>query len=101
MKNNVEYAKEVAEKLKKKYKHGKSTCPAWFGNAIPFMEQDGGYSVAVCIPSWSSIPEEEANVFLERFEGLRITLRVVTPPSYKIKKEKAKEDEKDKRSSDR
>lgn len=99
MKINLEQAKQVAERLKKKYKHSKTDCPEWFRNAITYMEQDGSFSVAVCVPNWKSVPEEQSNAFLVPIDGVRISLRVTTPPSYI--KSKKDEDEKDKRGSDR
>jgi len=94
MKATLEQAKQVAERLKKKYKHGKSGCPEWFKNAITFMEQDGSYSVAICIPNWS-VPEEHSNAFLTPIDGVRISLRVVTAPKYNVKsKNERKENEK-------
>lgn len=89
-------AKEIAEKLKKQFKFGKPTCPAWFKNTCTPMEQDGGYSVAICIPSWTSITNDESNVFLEPFEGTHIKFRIVTPPSpqsYSRKNDSAKKEE--------
>lgn len=100
---SLERAKEIAEKLKKKYKFGKSTCPAWFKNTCTPMEQNGYYTVSVCIPAWSAISEEEQNIFLESFEGIRVTLRVVTPPKPYVSKkndpaeDKGKEDDKTKK----
>lgn len=92
MKFTLEQAKGIAERLKSKYKFGKPSCPAWFRNTCTPMEQDGGYTVSVCIPGWSSISQEEQNVFLDPFEGICVTLRVVVPPTpYKFK-EKAKEE---------
>jgi hypothetical protein len=80
-------ALEIAEKLKKKYKFGKSTCPAWFKNTCALMGQDGSYSVAICIPSWQAITETESNELLESFEDTFISLRVVTPqPIYNFDK---------------
>ncbi len=73
----LEEAKDIAEKLKKKYNFGKSNCPAWFKNVCTPMEQDGGFGVSVCIPSWYSVPQEESNALLEPFEGIKISMRVV------------------------
>jgi len=90
----LEQAKEIAEKLKKKYKFGKSSCPAWFKNTCTPMEQDGSFSVAVCIPAWNAISQDEQNIFLEPFEGIYVTLRVVTTakPYTQDKKSDAAED---------
>lgn len=99
----LEQAKEIAESLKKKYKFGKPACPSWFKNTCTPMEQDGGYTVSICIPAWSAIPEEEQNIFLEPFEGTHVTLRVVTPPKPYVSKkndsaeDKGKQDDKTKK----
>ncbi len=72
-------ATEIADKLKKAYKFGKSSCPKWFSNTSIGMRQNSTYFVEICIPSWASISQEEQNVFLEPFEGTHISLRVVVP----------------------
>lgn len=86
-KTTIERAKEVEEKLKKKYKFGKSTCPAWFKNTCVYMQQDGSFGVAICIPSWQAITETESNEFFEPFEGLSVIIRVVSiAPVYNFDK---------------
>lgn len=78
----LERATEIADKIKKKYKFGKSTCPEWFRNAVPFMEQDGSYNVSICVLSGKKMPQEDVDIFLQPFEGARITTRILTLPTY-------------------
>ncbi len=92
-KATLEQAREVAEQIKKKYKLGKSTCPKWFGNTCTPMQQDGSYSVAVCVSSWTEMTEEEKNEFLNPIDGVNIYLRIVTPPTYKKQEPEKKEEE--------
>lgn len=92
MKYSLEKAKEVAEKLKKKYKFGKTTCPEWFKNAVAFMEQDGGFNVAICILSGQKIPDDDLSFLLEPFDGFRITTRTITLPTYIKEKNEPAED---------
>lgn len=80
-------AKEIAERLKKKFKFDKSTRPAWFGGVSIMMEQDGNYCIGICIPSWNSISEADSNQFLEPFLGARVILRVVSVAKPYVKKE--------------
>ncbi len=91
MKLTLEQAKETAEKLKLKYKFGKSGCPKWFSNTCVAMRQDGSYSVEICIPDWSLITEEENNELLEPFENCLINLRVVHPAPIYVFDEKPAE----------
>lgn len=91
-KTTLPQAQEIAEKLKKKYNFGKPSCPEWFKNTCTPMEQDGSFGVSICIPSWKSISQDEQNVFFELFEGIHITLRIVTAPkpyNYGKKKKEA------------
>lgn len=91
-KTTLAQAKEVAEKIKKKYKFGKSTCPKWFINTCTPMEQDGSYSVGVCVSSWGEITEDEKNAFLVPIDGVHIYLRTVTAPTYKKEEKKGEQD---------
>lgn len=84
-KNTLEHAKSVAERIKKKYKYGKLGKPEWFTNAVPCMEQDGGYSIMLCTPDRKLIPAAENEAFMVPIDGVTLHISVVTPPKYNIK----------------
>ena len=86
MKISLEEAKEIAKKLKAKYKFGQVECPKWFVSVCNPMEQDGSFGVSICIPSWNAVPQADADVFFEPFEGIHISMRVVTPPNHDYNK---------------
>lgn len=92
MKFSLEKAKEIAEKVNKKYKLGKTTCPEWFRNAVTFMEQDGGFNVAICVLSGKKIPEDDLLFLLSPFEGFRLITRSITLTTYTKEKNEPAED---------
>lgn len=97
----LEHAKEVAERLKKKFKHGKTGQPEWFKNATTHMEQDGSYGVSICIPDWNAVPADYTLAFLEPVEDVRVFFRVVKAPNNNYNKKQDENDETKKRRSNR
>ena len=97
---SLERAKEVAESLRKKYKHGKPGSPKWFGNSCVHMEQDGSYGVSICIPSWNSMTQEDRDELYDPYEGMHIGLRVVIPAKPYIPKKESDDTAEDKGTKD-